>query len=732
MRWQIAQFVFCDQQQTLTSTNECVQLEPMMVALISYFCQNTDQIVSKDLLIEQVWLGRIVSDNAVSKLITKLRKVFNDDARQPKFIATFPKKGYKFIAHVKAINDEKYAIEVNENSGEFIGEKVLESKLSADQKKLVKTISQDSAENVVQVKGKAETFKQAITEESQPAKAKDRRTIYLLVLVIIILLISFYKPWQQDNKLPSPSTHTKELTTDAGDEVYPDFSPDGSRVVYMSVQNGQMHLTIKNVADDAMVEISHGENVGVGPASWSRDGNFIAYLAATPQECQYYIRAVNGLELGEPKLIHNCPAGSYGRIAFSHDNNRLIYAENSGANTPYSLFEINLTNDQIKRLNQPEMFLAGNSQFDLHPTENKLLISSPDKQQWEGFYSLDLQTEQLTLLFKQNAYICCGIWSHSGERVVLMGEHPAHQLLSYDLSGNDMQVVHSGSRQIRSPRRHVNESDYLFSSGKDNYNVKLIDLLTKKERVIVNDSVDERLAVFAHHNNQIAYIGLASGNEEVWLTNSEKNQRKKLTEFNDSRHYVDLIWSPDGRYLLALTLNEIHLINAETGSFERLKIPQTEIKAISFKSAETITYSVKVNNQWQVYAYQLASGKVLAEDKKWQFIQYQIAGDNTLWLDQKNTLYSGELPTPVIDQKVPIEKLIYGRQFNLTKRGHQWYWFERDDQGKIQGYSEKSDELTSITFTETADFDVAKNKLLFGDVQQLNSNIYQTQASPRN
>ncbi|MBM7074539.1 winged helix-turn-helix domain-containing protein [Shewanella sp. 202IG2-18] len=64
MRWQIAQFVFCDQQQTLTSNDSSHQLEPMMVELLSYFCQNLDQIISKDKLIEQVWLGRFVSDNA--------------------------------------------------------------------------------------------------------------------------------------------------------------------------------------------------------------------------------------------------------------------------------------------------------------------------------------------------------------------------------------------------------------------------------------------------------------------------------------------------------------------------------------------------------------------------------------------------------------------------------------------------------------------------------------------
>ena len=313
------------------------------------------------------------------------------------------------------------------------------------------------------------------------------------------------------------------------------------------------------------------------------------------------------------------------------------------------------------------------------------MISSPDKQQWEGFYSLDLKNNLLTLLFKQNAYICCGIWSHSGERVVLMGEHPAHQLLSYDLAGNDKRVVHSGSRQIRNPRRHVNGSDYLFSSGKDNYNVHLIDLSTKKE----------------------------------------------LTQFNDSRHYVDLQWSPKGGYLVALTLNEIHLINVSTGLFEQLKIPQTQIKGVSFQSESSVAYSIKEHNQWQVYSYQLDTDKVLPLDKKWQFIQYHSNAENTLWLDQSNQLFFGTLPTSVIEQKVSANKLLNGRQFNLRKRGYLWFWFEREEQAKIQSYSEKTTGTTTLTYTEVEHFDFINNQLLFGKVQQLNSNIYQTQSHSR-
>lgn len=688
MRWQIAQFIFCDQQQTLTLKDSSIQLEPMMVELLSYFCLHSNQIISKDLLIEQVWLGRIVSDNAVSKLITKLRKVFADDVRQPKFIATFPKKGYKFIASVMPITEEA----------------------------LPPTLNVD------------ETLKKVKQIANRSLNVNRVRLLTSTLLILFIVVIALNSLRQQTQKALPVSSYAKVLTTDAGDELFPSFSPDGTRVAYMSYKSDRMQLMIKNVIDEHIIEISHGENIGVGPADWSGDGKFIVYLVASAQQCQYYIRRLRGLTFGEPQLIHNCPPGSYGKIAFTHDSTRLIYSESEGDNTPYSLFELNLTTNKKKRLNQPEIFLGGNSQFDLHPTMNKLLISSPDKQQWEGFYSLDLETEQLTLLFKQDAYICCGIWDHTGDRVVLMGEHPAYQLLSYDLAGKDRQVIYSGSIQVRNPRRHVNGIDYLFSSGKNNYDVHSLELYTKRQTVIANDSVDERLAAFAHHNNQVAYIGLASGNEEIWLTDTEINQRKRLTQFNDGRHYVDLMWSPDGKSLLALTLNEIHLIDSSTGQFRRLKIPQTQISGVSFKSDKSIAYSIKKNNQWRVYFYQLETNIVLPEAPKWQFIQYHSNAENTLWLDQNNKLFVGSSQKPVVEHKISPSTLINGRQFNLKKRGHLWSWFERDERAKIQSYSEQSNVISTLVHTDIEHFDITKNKLLFGHVQQINSNIYQTQS----
>jgi adenylate cyclase len=56
--------------------------------------------VSRESLETEVWRGAIVGYDALTNTIIKLRKALADSAKQPRYIATIPKKGYQLIADV--------------------------------------------------------------------------------------------------------------------------------------------------------------------------------------------------------------------------------------------------------------------------------------------------------------------------------------------------------------------------------------------------------------------------------------------------------------------------------------------------------------------------------------------------------------------------------------------------------------------------------------------------------
>jgi tetratricopeptide (TPR) repeat protein/DNA-binding winged helix-turn-helix (wHTH) protein len=63
--------------------------------------EQRERLVTKDELIESVWRGAAVTDNALVQCITDIRRALGDDPRQPHLIKTIPKVGYRFIGAVE-------------------------------------------------------------------------------------------------------------------------------------------------------------------------------------------------------------------------------------------------------------------------------------------------------------------------------------------------------------------------------------------------------------------------------------------------------------------------------------------------------------------------------------------------------------------------------------------------------------------------------------------------------
>ncbi len=76
--------------------------------LLLYMIERRQRLVSKEELIENFWQGAAVTDNAVVQCIKEIRKVLGDDPHEPRFIRTFHKIGYRFVAQVA---EEPLAIE---------------------------------------------------------------------------------------------------------------------------------------------------------------------------------------------------------------------------------------------------------------------------------------------------------------------------------------------------------------------------------------------------------------------------------------------------------------------------------------------------------------------------------------------------------------------------------------------------------------------------------------------
>ena len=84
----------------LSRGGEIVILQPSTLAVLGCLVDHAGQVVSSEALIDTVWPDRIVGDDAVHRRIADLRKQFGDDARQPRYVETLARRGYRLIAPV--------------------------------------------------------------------------------------------------------------------------------------------------------------------------------------------------------------------------------------------------------------------------------------------------------------------------------------------------------------------------------------------------------------------------------------------------------------------------------------------------------------------------------------------------------------------------------------------------------------------------------------------------------
>ncbi|WP_353740993.1 AAA family ATPase [Pseudomonas fluorescens] len=82
----------------LLRNGETVPLAPTPFTLLCALARQPGSLVTKDALLDAVWGHRFVSDSVLKTAISDLRKVLGDDSRQPRFIETVSRRGYRFIA----------------------------------------------------------------------------------------------------------------------------------------------------------------------------------------------------------------------------------------------------------------------------------------------------------------------------------------------------------------------------------------------------------------------------------------------------------------------------------------------------------------------------------------------------------------------------------------------------------------------------------------------------------
>jgi len=80
-----------------------VRLEERTLRLLTYMADRAGEVLTAEDLLGHAWPGVVVSPDSLYQAITQLRRQLGDDARNPSYIATVPRRGYRLVAPVAAL-----------------------------------------------------------------------------------------------------------------------------------------------------------------------------------------------------------------------------------------------------------------------------------------------------------------------------------------------------------------------------------------------------------------------------------------------------------------------------------------------------------------------------------------------------------------------------------------------------------------------------------------------------
>jgi DNA-binding winged helix-turn-helix (wHTH) protein/predicted ATPase len=99
--YRFGEFQIDDTLYELRRAGEPVELQPKVFDLLLYLVRQRDRVVARDELLEQVWAGVVVNEEALTRAVYAVRRALGDAGASPRIVQTVRRRGLRFVADVE-------------------------------------------------------------------------------------------------------------------------------------------------------------------------------------------------------------------------------------------------------------------------------------------------------------------------------------------------------------------------------------------------------------------------------------------------------------------------------------------------------------------------------------------------------------------------------------------------------------------------------------------------------
>jgi Tol biopolymer transport system component/DNA-binding winged helix-turn-helix (wHTH) protein len=549
----------------ISNGRKSVRIPAKYMQVLVSLAERPGEAVSREHLMETVWKDTIVVEESLTRAISELRKIFDDDPKRTQIIETIPKIGYRLI------------VPVQRNA------KLLETK------------------NVNLSLPNREASKEQ-TAQSTSSHKRIVRTPFLFAGVILLSALAFVI-WNFSDRsgriTASPILRTTPLTSYQGFERQPALSPDGKKLAFVwTGGTGQVDgIYIKEIGSDLSTRLT-GDATNANEPAWSPDGRALAYVGHSLEGCKIFKVPTSG---GLSQAIVEVEKGAHPfEPAWSPDGNWLAYTvERLSQSSLYLLSLETLVNEPLETAKPEE-------------AQDRKPVFSPDGKKIAFLRTVQGKTSIQVISLKGGEAVQLSMeqqtindldWMPDGRAVVFASNEGIWKL---PVSGGKAELLAAlGATVDRlAVAREARRMAYEQSSEESNiWQISLAQSEPRATQLIGSSRADAYPAI-SPDGKWIAFVSDRTGSPQIWKSDWTGSNAVALTNWNEVKMRKPC-WSPDGR-LIAFAANpegqfDIFVVSSKGGEPQRLTTTLTNENTPTWsKDGRWIYFNVAENGCWRI------------------------------------------------------------------------------------------------------------------------------------
>ena len=382
--------------------------------------------------------------------------------------------------------------------------------------------------------------------------------VITLAAVAVILAIAYR--WQTNESPPGrlaavpPNMRIARLTnTGRADKAA--ISPEGKYVVHVANENGQQSLRVRQVNTSGDVQVVSPSDVQYGGLTFSRDGDFVYYVATeknSPTSNLYQIPALGG---SPKKLISNVGSA----VTFSPDGQQLAFIRNFPNDGEDAVITAGANGGGERKVavrKLPNFFRS----LSWSPDGKTIVCGAGSFVPTYNTYVVEVSIEtgrekqigsQSWMFMGQVAWLGDGLGLILGASEKESGSFDAQQIwyLSYpegqarritnDLNNYTGVALTADSNRLVTVQSETASNIWVVTNMDANRAAQLTSGPSK---------VDGREGLASTPGGKIVYASKASGNLDIWIMNADGSNQRQLTQNSRINNHPSV--SLDGRYII--------------------------------------------------------------------------------------------------------------------------------------------------------------------------------------